>query len=86
MTSLLQFHALAAARGDGLRAELVALFRNGATVTQTDLTIPDRSRSGTDECSRQVPVTADLSEKRVAATCVADAGCASTLEQEHHGR
>ena len=84
MTSILQFHALAAARGDGLRPELVALFRSGTTVSQADLTIPDRSQSAMDEGSRRVPVPAGPSEKRVAAVAVADEECASTMDPQHN--
>ena len=84
MTSILQFHSLAAARGDGLRPELIALFRSGATVSQTDLTIPDRSRSRTDEGIQPILTPTDHPEKRVVATAVADEGCASAMDSQHN--
>jgi hypothetical protein len=38
MTSFLNFHAFAAARGDGLRPELHALFERSAAAPRSELT------------------------------------------------
>lgn len=56
MTSFLNFHALAAARGDGLRSELHALFERSAAAPRSELTVRNDNmiQSGPDPISAQV--------------------------------
>jgi hypothetical protein len=56
MTSFLNFHAFAAARGDGLRPELRALFERGAAPPRLELTVRNDGmvQSGPDPISAEV--------------------------------
>jgi hypothetical protein len=56
MTSFLNFHAFAAARGDGLRPELHARFERGAAAPRSELTVRNDGmvQSGPDPISAQV--------------------------------
>src|SRR6202158_2931897 len=60
MTSLLNFHAFAATRGDGLRPELRALFERVAAAPRSELTLRNdgRIQSGPD------PVSAEVARER----------------------
>lgn len=56
MTSFLNFHALAAARGEGLRPELRALFERVATAPRSALSVRNDGmiQSGPDPISAEV--------------------------------
>ncbi len=60
MTSFLNFHTLAATRGDGLRPELRALFERVAAAPRSELTVRDDGmiQSGPD------PISAEATKER----------------------
>ena len=60
MTSFLNFHALAATRGDGLRPELRALFERVAAAPRSELTVRNDGmiQSGPD------PISAEAARER----------------------
>ena len=63
MTSFLNFHALAAARGEGLRPELRLLFERAATSPFSDVAIRHDGllQSGPDPASEIVPERVNVS-------------------------
>jgi hypothetical protein len=60
VTSFLNFHAFAAARGDGLRPELRALFERGAAAPRSELTV----RNGGMVQSGPGPMFAEVAPER----------------------
>jgi hypothetical protein len=63
MTNFLNFHALAAARGEGLHPELRLLFERAATFPASDVAIRRDGllQSGPDPASEIVPERANVS-------------------------
>jgi hypothetical protein len=55
MPPFLHFHALAAPRGDGLRPELLALFKRFAAVREPDLTVIEFDRHLADAVAQSGP-------------------------------
>ncbi len=55
MPPFLHFHALAAPRGDGLRPELLALFKRFAAVREPDLTVIEIDRHLADAVAQPGP-------------------------------